>query len=50
MDKVALITGSSRGIGAAINETARMAESEGAEWLFTFDQDSRADVEMVPKP
>lgn len=44
-----IFNGNNRGIGAAINETARMAESEGAEWLFTFDQDSRADVEMVPK-
>jgi len=46
---VYIFNGNNRGIGAAINETARMAESEGADWLFTFDQDSKADAEMVPQ-
>lgn len=41
--------GINRGIGAAINEAAEIALKESIDWLFTFDQDSRADAEMVPK-
>lgn len=48
-DCVYHFNGRNRGIGAAINDVAVMAASEGAEWLFTFDQDSRAGAEMVPK-
>lgn len=46
---VYIFNGNNRGIGAAINDTASMSESEEADWLFTFDQDSRADAEMVQK-
>ncbi len=41
--------GINRGIGAAINEAAEIALKESIDWLFTFDQDSRADAGMVPK-
>ena len=39
--------GENCGLGKPINVVANIAWSEGVEWLLTFDQDSKAEIDMV---